>query len=130
MTFVDITVVPVATEQRGAYVEFARRMAEVYRDHGATRIVDYWQAGPTATTADFHAAEASHSENDLLGLGEALGASPAESVAVTITEWPSREARDRGNAAAISDPRVTATLHEEPVFDGSRVIGESFEPTT
>lgn len=46
---------------------------------------------------------------------------------MTITEWPSCEVRDRGTVAATKGPRVLATLDEEPVFDGSRLIAECFE---
>lgn len=46
---------------------------------------------------------------------------------VTVTTWPSREARDRGTAAVTRDPRVLETLDEDPLFDGGRVIGDSFE---
>ena len=34
---------------------------------------------------------------------------------------------DRGTAAATTDPRVLATLDEDPVFDGRRLIAASFE---
>ncbi len=41
--------------------------------------------------------------------------------------WPSCEVRYRGTAAAARDSRVLATLGEELVFDGARVIGDSIE---
>lgn len=129
VVFADITVVPVAGARRSEYLAFAQRMAEVYRDHGATRVVDYWQAGPAADQRQFHADGTSYDPGDLKGLGEVVGADASESVVVTVTEWPSREVRDRGTAAAMQDPRVIATLDEAPVFDGGRVVGESFEVT-
>jgi uncharacterized protein YbaA (DUF1428 family) len=127
MTFADITVVPVPRDRRDRYLEFSRRMADVYREHGAIRIVDYWQAGAPSDPGDFHAEGVSYEPGELRGLASAAAASDSEAVVVTVTEWPSRGARDRGTAAATADPRVLATLDEEPVFDGSRVIGESFE---
>jgi uncharacterized protein YbaA (DUF1428 family) len=127
MTFADITIVPVARDRRERYLEFSRQMAEVYREHGATRIVDYWQAGTGAAPSDFHADGASYEPGELRGLADVAAASSSEAVVVTVTEWPSRSARDRGTAAATTDPRVLATLDEEPVFDGARVIGETFE---
>lgn len=129
MTFADITIVPVAEDRKSEHLAFSRRMAEVYRDHGATRIVDYWQASTSAHPDDFHAEGTSYDSDVLQGIAGIAGASPAESVVVTVIEWPSREARDRGNTAAITDPRITATLDETPIFDGSRVAGESFEIT-
>ena len=128
MTFVDITVVPVRHDRKDAYIAFAKRMAEVYLDHGAERVVDYWQSGASTDQHDFHA-ETSYSAGDLSGLSEISGATESESVVVTVMDWPSREARDRGTASATEDPRVVSTLDEEPVFDGSRVAGDSFEIT-
>ena len=127
MTFADITIVPVADARRAAYLTFSRRMAEVYREHGATRIVDFWQADGPVSPADFHAEGLAYADGQLLDLARIAGASASESVVVTITEWPSREARDRGAAAATSDPRVLATLDEEPIFDGGRLIASSFQ---
>lgn len=129
MTLVDITIVPVPTENKAAYLKFSKRMAAVYRDHGATRIVDYWQAEGAANQADFHADGASYGSDELQGIARAAVANDSESVVVTVMEWPSREARDRGTTAATHDPRVLATLDEEPVFDGHRVLSESFEIT-
>jgi len=95
MTFADITIVPVARDHRGRYLEFSRRMAEVYREHGATRIVDYWQADAPADPAGFHADGASYGPGELRGPADAAAAASSEAVVVTITEWPSRSARDR-----------------------------------
>ncbi len=127
MAFADITIVPVSSKRKDDYLEFSRRMAAVYRDHGASSVVDYWQADGTADQQEFHAAGADYEPGQLTGLASAAAAAPGESVVVTVTQWPSREARDRGNAAATKDPRVLATLDEEPVFDGRRLIAESFE---
>ncbi|MCI1019652.1 DUF1428 family protein [Microbacterium sp. C5A9] len=127
MTFADITVVPVATERKAAYLDFSTRMAQVYRDHGAISVVDYWQSSESADPSDFHADGTSYESGELKGIADLVGASAAESVVITVTTWPSREARDRGTAAVTRDPRVTETLDEEPVFDGGRVLGDSFE---
>lgn len=127
MTFADITIVPVSGERKVAYLAFSRRMADVYREHGATRIIDYWQAEGPVNQADFHADGVAYGEGELSDFARIAGSLESESVVVTITEWPSRDARDRGTAAATSDPRVVATLDEDPVFDGSRLIATSFE---
>lgn len=127
MTFADITIVPVPRVRKAAYLAFSQRMATVYREHGATRVVDYWQAGNSASHEDFHADGVSYDAGQLQGLASVAGASDSESVVVTITEWTSRDASDQGTAAATKDPRVLATLDEDPVFDGHRLVGESFE---
>lgn len=127
MAIADITVVPVPTERKAAYLDFSKRMAEVYRDHGAISVVDYWQSSEAAEPGDFHADGASYEPGELKSIADLAGANAEESVVVTVTTWPSREARDSGTAAVTSDPRVIETLDEDPVFDGGRVIGDSFE---
>lgn len=127
MTYADISIVPVASERKAVYLEFSERMAEVYRDHGASSVVTYWQSSGSVDQADFHADGTPYGPDELRGIAELAGANPSESVSVTVTTWPSREARDRGTAAATKDPRVLETMDEEPVFDGSRVVGESFD---
>lgn len=72
MTFADITITPVPHAKKEDYFEFSRRMAAVYRDHGATRIVDYWQADGAANQSDFHADGTSYSR-------ASFGASPSSS---------------------------------------------------
>lgn len=129
MTFVDITAVPVSADHKTAYIQFSRRMAEVYRDHGATRVTDYWQASVPTDQDDFHADGLAYDQGELRDFTAVMGASASEAIVVTVTEWPSREARDTGTAAATSDPRVLATVDEDPVFDGSRVVANSFETT-
>lgn len=127
MVIADITVVPVPTERKADYLNFSKRMAEVYRDHGALSVVDYWQSADPADEAEFHADGALYEPGELRSFADLARADAGESAVVSVTTWPSREVRDRGTAAATQDPRVLATLDEEPVFDGARVIGGSFE---
>ena len=126
MTFADITIVPVSRDREATYLAFSRRMAQVYREHGASKIVDYWQTSEPVSQDDFHADGTAYEPGELVSFAGLTGASSAEAIVVTVTEWPSREARDRGVAAATADPRVVATLEEDPVFDGSRLIAGSF----
>lgn len=129
MVFVDITAIPVASDGRAAYTDFSRRMAEVYLDHGAIRVTDHWQAPDPVDQGDFHADGATYEPGELRDFPAVMGSSASEAIVVSITEWPSRAARDAGVTAATSDARVTATLDETPVFDGSRVVASSFETT-
>jgi uncharacterized protein YbaA (DUF1428 family) len=129
VTFIDITAVPVATHDRSAYLEFSRRVAEVYRDHGATRITDYWQIDGPTSQDDFHADGVEYAEGELLSFAALMRTLPSEAVVITVMEWPSAKVRAAGTAAATSDPRILATLDEDAVFDGSRVVATSFEVT-
>lgn len=126
MSVVDVALVPVPRDRREAYLAFAARMAEVYRDHGATRIDHYWQDDQGAAPEAFHAEGAGYEDGELRTLAAAVGAEADEAIAVTITHWPSAQAREQGNASATRDPRVLATLDEEPVFEGSRLLAGDF----
>lgn len=52
MVIADITAVPVSRERKAAYLDFSKRMAGVYRDHGAISVVDYWQSSDSADQGD------------------------------------------------------------------------------
>lgn len=127
MAFLDITIVPVATAKKAAYLAFSRRMAEVYREHGALKVTDCWQADG-ADDEDFHASDAmdDYAPGSLPDFRKLAGAADDETVVVSFTEWPNRDARDRGVKAATTDPRVQATVHEDPVFDGRRLVAGGF----
>ncbi|WP_392508708.1 DUF1428 domain-containing protein [Naumannella halotolerans] len=127
MTFADVTIVPVPADHRDAYVEFPQRMADVYLDHGAISVTDYWQVDDSTEQQEFHAASVTYGANELRGIARAVNARSSECLVVSVIEWPSQEERDRGTAAATRDPRIQETLTEEPVFDGRRLMGNSFE---
>lgn len=127
MARTDITIVPVPRDRRDAYVEFSRRMAEVYLDHGATQVVDHWQFGEEIHQDEFHADGVDHDPAALRDLPAMLGATDTEAVVVSVTQWPSDEVREHGVSAATRDPRVLATLDEDPVFDGRRLVTGTFE---
>lgn len=129
MGFNDITIVPVRTDRKAAYLEFSARIAEIYREHGALRVFDCWQSEEASDDADFHAADAmeDYSPGELPDMRKLAGAGNGETVVVSITEWPSREIRDRAVKAVVVDPRIQATMDEEPVFDGRRLIAGGFD---
>lgn len=130
MTFSDITIVPVQTEKRAAYDEFSARIAANYREYGALRVVDWWQV-EDASDEDFHAADAmeTYAPGELPNLRKLAGAHQGETVIVSFTEWPSREVCDRAVKEVAIDPRIQNTIHEEPLFDGRRLIAGGFEIT-
>lgn len=128
MTFNDITIVPVPTDQKAAYLEFSARIAAIYREYGALRVVDCWQMEDASDAEDFHAADAmaNYAPGDLPNMRKLAGAREGETVVLSVTEWPSREVRDLGVKAVAIDPRIQATMDEEPVFDGQRLIAGGF----
>jgi uncharacterized protein YbaA (DUF1428 family) len=128
MTFMDITIVPVPTENKSAYLEFSRRVAAIYQEHGALRVIDCWQAEDASSEADFHAeaAMAAYPAGTLPSFRKLARVADGQTVVVSLTEWPSREARDLGVRGVLADPRIADTIEEEPVFDGSRLIAGGF----
>ncbi|MET3927608.1 DUF1428 family protein [Devosia sp. 2618] len=129
MAFCDITIVPVRTDHKAEYLAFSARIAEIYREYGAVRVLDCWQSEEASDDADFHAADAmnDYSPGDLPNLRRLAGAGEGETAVVSITEWPSREVRDYAVKAVVVDPRIQATMDEEPVFDGRRLIVGGFD---
>ena len=129
MIFADIYITPVQADRKAAYLEFSKKVAAVYREHGALRVVDCWQAEDEGDQADFHAAGAREeyaTGAPLPDFRRAAGARPGETVVVSWVEWPSREARDKGLAAATADPRIQPRPGEEAIFDGRRLIAGGF----
>ncbi|HYF58465.1 MAG TPA: DUF1428 domain-containing protein [Burkholderiaceae bacterium] len=111
MAYVDGFVVPVPADRRDAYLALAVRAAEVFRAHGALEVVECWGDDvPAGTTTDFH---------------RAVKAEPGETVVFSWIVWPSREARDAGQRAAMADPRMPSDSTELP-FDGRRMIWGGF----
>jgi uncharacterized protein YbaA (DUF1428 family) len=111
MDYVDGFVAPVALANKEAYVRFARAAAVVFREHGATRVVECWGDDvPPGKLTSFPLA---------------VQCKPDETVVFSWITWPSRAARDAGMAEFMKDPRMAA-LGEMP-FDGKRLIFGGFQ---
>ena len=98
-------------KDRAAYRAMAGRAATVFRDHGATRIVEAWgsDVAPGTTT----------------GFPQAVRLQDGETVVFSWVEWPSKAARDTGGAATMADARMQTPRDALP-FDGKRVIHGGF----
>lgn len=111
MGYVDGSVIPVPDGNREAYHAFCSRSAELFREFGATRIVDaLGDDVPDGKITDFKGA---------------VKAEAGETVALSWIEWPSRAARDAGWARAMADPRM---MEGDMPFDGRRMIHGGFRP--
>lgn len=112
MTYIDGYVCPVPEANKAAYRAMAAKVAPLFRDHGALRLVETWGSDvPTGTHTDFF---------------KAVKAEPGETVVFSWVVWPSKEARDAGWAAMLKDERMQSP--EPPVFDGKRMFWGGFEP--
>lgn len=110
MMYVDCFVAPVAKARRAEYTAFSHKAGAIYREHGALDLLEYWgEDVPGGVVTSFPLA---------------VKAREDESVTISLIMWPSRAARDSGNAAFMSDPRVQAL---DLPFDGKRAIMGGFE---
>nr|WP_232475908.1 DUF1428 domain-containing protein [Sphingomonas formosensis] len=113
MGYVDGFLIAVPKGNREAYRVMATKAAAVFQEHGATRIVEAWGDDvPAGKVTDFR---------------RAVKAEPDEAVMFSWVEWPSRAARDAGNARVMADPRMQPGTNPMP-FDGKRMIYGGFAP--
>ncbi|GAA3575496.1 MULTISPECIES: DUF1428 domain-containing protein [Marinobacter] len=109
MSYVDGFVAAVPTARKEEYLEHARLAATVFKEHGATRLVECW--GDDVP------------EGKLTSFPMAVKCEPHETVCFSWITWPSKEARNRGMDKVMTDPR----LQGEMPFDGKRLIYGGFD---
>jgi uncharacterized protein YbaA (DUF1428 family) len=111
MSYIDGFVIPVPASKKQAYREMAEMAAAVFKEHGATRVVEAWGDDvPDGKLTDFKGA---------------VKAEAGEVVVFSWIVWPSKQARDEGNKKVMADPRMK--MPDDPVFDGKRMIFGGFE---
>lgn len=113
MDYVDGYVIAVPDANRDLYLRHARAMAEVFRDHGAVRVVECW--GDDVP------------EGKVTSFPLAVQRGPDETVVFSWVSWPSRAARDAGWAKVMADPRAQPPEAEAMPFDGKRMIYGGFQ---
>ena len=113
MGYADGYVVPVPDRNKDAYRALAEKASQVFRDHGATRVVEAWGDDvPDGKVTDY--ARAVHRQD-------------GETVVFSWVEWPSKEARVAGWEKVMADERMQPDGSEVP-FDGKRMIYGGFAP--
>jgi uncharacterized protein YbaA (DUF1428 family) len=111
MSYVDGFVVPVPAGKKQAYRDLAAKAALVFKEHGATRVVECWGDDvPDGKTTDFR---------------RAVKAEEGEQVVFSWIVWPSKAVRDEGMKKAMADPRLQPG--QDMPFDGKRMIFGGFE---
>ena len=109
--YIDGCLMPVPAANKEAYARHGRAMAAVFREHGATRLVEAWGDDvPDGKVTDFKGA---------------VKAADDEKVVYSWIEWPSKAVRDEGWKKVMADPR---TQGGTPPFDGKRMIYGGFSP--
>src|SRR5689334_8480994 len=110
MSYIDGFVIPVPNDKREAYVASARKAAAIFKRLGAIRAVEWWgNDGPEGQATDFR---------------KAVKAEAGQNGVFSWVEWPSKDARDKGNKAMMEDPEMK---NMDMPFDGKRMFFGGFE---
>jgi len=113
MGYVDGYLVPVPDGNKDAYRAMAAKASEVFRDHGATRVVEAWGDDvPDGKVTDYH--RAAHRKD-------------GETVVFSWVEWPDKETRMAGWDKVMKDERMQHDPNDQ-TFDGKRMIYGGFAP--
>ncbi len=111
MSYIDGFIVPVPANRKAAYREMAAKAAPIFKEHGATRMVECWGDDlPDGKLTDFK---------------RAVQAEPGENVVFSWIIWPSKAARDAGNKKVMEDPRMK--MGDDMPFDGKRLVYGGFD---
>jgi uncharacterized protein YbaA (DUF1428 family) len=109
--YTDGFVVPVPETKRDAYRELASKMAKVFRQHGASRVIE--------AIAD----DVQHGK--VTDFYRAVKAEDGETVVFSFIEWPDKATRDEAWKAIMSDESLKPD--GEMPFDGKRMFWGGFE---
>jgi len=112
MPYVDGFVAAVPTQNREKYRKHAETAAEVFKEHGATKVVECW--GDDVP------------EGKVTSFPMAVQRKQDETVVFSWITWPSRKVRDDAWKKAMEDPRLKPDTNPMP-FDGKRLIYGGFE---
>ncbi|MES2136744.1 MAG: DUF1428 domain-containing protein [Pseudomonadota bacterium] len=110
-SYTDGFVVPVPEGKREAYRELAAKMAKVFRQHGATRVVEaFGDDVSKGEVTDFY---------------RAVKAEDGEGVVFSFIEWPDKATRDDAWKAIMSDESLKP--EGDMPFDGKRMFWGGFD---
>jgi uncharacterized protein YbaA (DUF1428 family) len=109
--YIDGFVVPVPEAKREQYRELAAKMAKVFRQHGAARVIEaFGDDVPHGDVTDFY---------------RAVKAEDGEGVVFSFIEWPDKATRDEAWKAIMADESLRP--QGEMPFNGQRMFWGGFE---
>ncbi len=112
MAYIDGFVAAVPTANREKFKAHVEYSAAVFKDHGATKVVECWGDDvPDGTLTSFP---------------KAVQKKDDETICLSWIVWPSKEARDAGMKKVFADERMKPENNPMP-FDGKRLIYGGFE---
>ena len=110
MTYVEGFVAAVPSGNKEAYRKHAADAAPLFKDFGATRLVEAWGDDvPDGKVTDFK---------------RSVKADGDEVVVFSWVEWPDKATRDAGQKKVMEDPRMQ---DPDMPFDGQRMIWGGFD---
>ena len=110
--YTDGFVVPVPEGKKEEYRQLASKMAKVFRQHGATRVVEaFGNDVPKGEVTDFY---------------RAVKAEAGEGVVFSFIEWPDKSTRDEAWQKIMADE--TMKPEGDMPFNGQRMFWGGFEP--
>jgi len=110
--YTDGFVVPVPEGNTEAYRALAAKMAKVFRQHGATRVVEALSSDvPKGEVTDFY---------------RAVKAEDGENIVFSFIEWPDKGTRDQAWEKIMADE--TMKPEGDMPFNGQRMFWGGFEP--
>jgi uncharacterized protein YbaA (DUF1428 family) len=110
-SYTDGFVVPVPEQKRDAYRQLASKMAKVFRQHGASRVVEAIADDvPHGKVTDFY---------------RAVKAEDGETVVFSFIEWPDKQTRDEAWAKIMSDESLKP--EGDMPFSGQRMFWGGFD---
>lgn len=110
--YVDGFVLPIATDKVHEYRKVAEKAAALWKEHGALEYIE-------CQADDLHA-------RDMVDFRTLANASEDETVIFAWIVYPSRQARDKINAAVMKDPRM-AEMCTGQTFDYKRMAYGGFQ---
>ena len=111
MGYVDGMLLAAPADSKESYRDFAEKVAEVFREYGASRVVDAWGDDvPDGKITDYKGA---------------VQAKDDEIVVFSWVEWPSKDVRDSAWQKVMGDQRMQGLGMP---FDGQRMIYGGFAP--
>jgi len=110
-SYTDGMIVPVRADKREEYRALASKMAKVFREHGATRVIE--------TLAD----DVDHGQ--VTDFYRAVKAEDGETIAFSFIEWPDKATRDDAWAKIMQDESLRP--QGEMPFAGQRMFWGGFD---
>lgn len=111
MDYIEGFVAAVPTENKDIYEKHAREAAIVFKEHGATRLVECWEDDVP--------------EGEITSFSKAVKRQAGESIVFSWVVWPSKAVRESGMQKVAEDPRMSDESNPMP-FDGKRLIYGGF----